>query len=68
LFLNSTTPFTGTSVNEIIKRGIPSKKLVLGKPVTAKDANNGWMDLSLLGEATSRGYTNLQWYGGVMFW
>lgn len=26
------------------------------------------MDLSALGEATTRAYNEIQWYGGVMFW
>jgi hypothetical protein len=46
----STGFFNGTAVKEIIKRGIPVNKLIVGKPVTPKDADNtGWMDLSVLG-------------------
>lgn len=61
--------FTGTAVKEIIKRGVPAKKLIVGKPVAPGDAmNTGWMDSSALGAATTQAYNELQWYGGVMFW
>lgn len=69
LFLNSGGYFTGTAVKEIIKRGVPGKKLVVGKPVTPSDAtNSGWMELSVLGEASTRAYNEMEWYAGVMFW
>ncbi len=69
LFVNSGGYFTGTAVKEIIKRGVPAKKLVVGKPVSPGDAmNSGWMDSSVLGAATTRAYNELQWYAGVMFW
>jgi chitinase len=40
LFLKSGSYFSGTSVNELIQRGIPSNKIVVGKPVTQGDAAN----------------------------
>ncbi len=61
--------FNGTAVQEIIKRGVPANKLVVGKPVTPSDAmNSGWMNIDSLGEAISKGYDELKWYAGVMFW
>jgi hypothetical protein len=44
LFITSGGYFNGTAVSEIIKRGVPSKKIIVGKPVTQSDAmNTGWM-------------------------
>jgi hypothetical protein len=52
LFLNSGGFFTGTAVKEIISRGIPPKKIVVGKPVTPADAtNSGYMESGILGAA-----------------
>ena len=42
--------FAGTSVKEIIDRGIPSWKIVLGKPASPGDAyNTGYVDAVQLG-------------------
>lgn len=59
----------GTSVKELIQRGIPSEKIVVGKPATQKDAyNTGWVRPSYLGYSLLRAYRELDWCGGVMFW
>ncbi|PIL32409.1 hypothetical protein GSI_05655 [Ganoderma sinense ZZ0214-1] len=59
--------FPGTALLEIPKNGIPLDMLVIGKPATAADASNGFMDPATLGtcvkEAKSKG-----WNGGVMVW
>lgn len=69
LFVNSGGYFSGTAVKEIISRGVPPKKIIVGKPVTPSDASNtGWMDSSVLGAALSKGYDDYKWYGGAMFW
>ena len=69
LFLSATSVFSGTSVNEIIKRGVPSNKIIVGKPVTPGDAaNSGYVNSSDLGKWVSLGYQTLNWYGGVMYW
>ena len=50
LFEQSGSVFSGTSVQEIVKRGVPSRKLVVGKPVNTSDATNtGWVDHTQLG-------------------
>ena len=52
LFLrsDSTTKKLGTSVSELVKRGINVKKIVIGKPVTKKNVyNTGWIDSRVLG-------------------
>eukprot|EP00919_Chromeraceae_sp_WS-2016_P023289 GHVR01055359.1.p1 GENE.GHVR01055359.1~~GHVR01055359.1.p1 ORF type:complete len:166 (+),score=16.54 GHVR01055359.1:1497-1994(+) len=69
LFEKSGGYFPGTSVKEMIAKGVPSEKIVVGKPVTqANVMNTGLMDLDRLGEAVTRAYNELGWYGGVMFW
>ena len=69
LFLQSGSFFSGTSVNEIIKRGIPSNKIVVGKPVTIADAaNTGYVSSTDLGKWISTAYSSLRWYAGVMYW
>ena len=40
LFTQATGHFGGTSVKEIAERGIPLKKIVVGKPVIQADAAN----------------------------
>lgn len=69
LFVTSGGPFNGTSVSEIVARGVPSKKLVVGKPVTQGDASNtGVINLATLGSALTQGYKDYKWYAGAMFW
>lgn len=44
-------------------------KIVVGKPVTPKDATNtGWMDKGELGSAVTRGKNEVGWSAGVFFW
>eukprot|EP00919_Chromeraceae_sp_WS-2016_P023282 GHVR01055348.1.p1 GENE.GHVR01055348.1~~GHVR01055348.1.p1 ORF type:complete len:132 (+),score=9.95 GHVR01055348.1:1497-1892(+) len=51
LFEKSGGYFKGTSVNEIILKGIPAEKIVLGKPASRIDASNtGFMESKDLGE------------------
>ena len=41
LFINSDVCWTkGTSVKQLIERGIPANKIVVGKPSTENDATN----------------------------
>lgn len=69
LFLSSGSVFSGTSVKEIIQRGIPANKIVVGKPVTPGDASNtGWVSSNDLGQWTTTAYQTMNWYAGVMFW
>ena len=60
LFLKSNPPGQdpkGTSVKELIQRGIPSEKIVVGKPVTQKDAyNTGWVKPAYLAYLLFRAY------------
>lgn len=58
----------GSSINEIIKSGVPATKIVLGKPATLIDANNGWMSAEALNKAIKDNYAYNGWKTGIMFW
>jgi hypothetical protein len=50
--LHKSIIFPGTSLFEIVKKGVPGSKLVIGKPTHPLDApSGGFMDTSLLAEA-----------------
>ena len=71
LFLRSdpSTEMLGTSVSELVKRGVEVNKIVVGKPVTKKNVyNTGWVDSQKLGEILLKAYLNLGWYGGISYW
>lgn len=69
LFVQSGSVFSGTAVNQITKRGIPSKKIVIGKPVTQADAaNTGLVNHDELGKWIGQAYQQNKWYAGVMYW
>jgi len=55
----------GTSVEEIIKSGIPAAKLIVGKPSDSTQASNGYIDPTTLGGCVSNASTQP---GGVMSW
>jgi hypothetical protein len=69
LFVNSSGAYTGTSVEEIVARGVPSNKIVVGKPCTTGDASNtGYVDSNSLGQWLTQAYNNYKWYAGIAFW
>jgi len=54
---------------ELVGRGIPLNKIVVGKPVTVADASNtGWVDAADLNTIFNQGYSTYQWYTGLMVW
>ncbi len=57
-----------TSINEIIASGVPKGKIVLGKPVTTKNARSGWMSSTDLNNAIKANFPYNGWNTGVMFW
>ena len=61
LLTSSGGGFPGSSLFEIPKNGFPLNKLVIGKPATAADASNGYMDPATLGscvkQAKAKGWT-----------
>ena len=58
LFIHATGDvFNGTSVKEIAARGIPLKKIVVGKPVTLRDVSNtGFVNQTDLGTWAAKAY------------
>ncbi|PIL36371.1 hypothetical protein GSI_00059 [Ganoderma sinense ZZ0214-1] len=67
LLTSSGGAFPGSSLFEIPKNGIPLNKLVIGKPATAADASNGFMDAATLGSCVKQAKAK-GWNGGVMVW
>ena len=68
IFVASANWFPGTSVSEMIANGIPSEKIVVGKPSAPDQATNGYVDPATLGTFVSQAYSQLGWNTGVMFW
>lgn len=69
LFTNSSGYFNKTSVKQINARGIPLKKIIVGKPATSADLwGTGYVSSTSLGNWTKKAYTDFKWYGGVMYW
>lgn len=58
----------GTSVNEIIARGVSGSKIVVGKPATTAGGGAGFMSASSIGDALVANYKFNGWMAGVMFW
>lgn len=59
----------GTSVNEIIAKGIASNKIVVGKPASTADANAAsFMSASSIGDALVANFKYNGWKAGIMFW
>jgi len=54
---------------EIVKRGIPARMLVVGKPCLPNDASNtGYMEKGPLAAAIKKAYDSLGFYTGVAYW
>ena len=59
----------GTSVNEIIAKGVPMNKIVVGKAATLADADSvSYMTATALNSAFIAAYNHNKWSAGVMFW
>jgi len=59
--------YSGTSVFEIIKAGVPADKVVIGKPATSQSASNGFVSTTDLAKCVSQA-KGKGWNGGVMVW
>ena len=69
LFIHSTGTFSNTAVKEIIDRGIPAHKIVIGKPATERDVmNTGYVTPENMNSWLNRGFDDYGWYGGAMIW
>ncbi|KAI0657986.1 glycoside hydrolase [Cubamyces menziesii] len=58
-------PFPGSSLFEIVKNGVSINKLVIGKPGSAADATNGFMDPATLGTCVAQAKAQ-GWNAGIM--
>jgi len=58
--------FPGTTVSEIKPR--TSYSVIVGKPVTTKDAGNGWVSASDLAQWMEQAHQQFGFCGGAMWW
>lgn len=62
------TSFPGTSVAEIASYGVPLNAMVVGKPLEANDASNGWVAAADLHTWFVQAQAATNWSAGVMCW
>lgn len=67
LLYNSSSSWPQSALFQIADNGISLDKLVIGKPATAAQATNGYVDPSLLATCVSLAYDG-GWDAGVMVW
>ncbi|CCM01822.1 uncharacterized protein FIBRA_03890 [Fibroporia radiculosa] len=67
LLTQSSSTWPKTSVFEIAAAGVDLNKLVIGKPATASDATNGYMDPATLATCVDQA-KGKGWNAGVMVW
>lgn len=59
----------GTSVNEIIRKGIPRNKVVVGKNALLNDGDpNSFMNSSSLSNAFISEFNSSRWNTGIAYW
>ena len=70
LFVHASgSDFNGTAIKQIADRGIPLRKIVIGKPILPSDASNtGWISMEDLSKFAIEGYKKMGWYAGFMHW
>lgn len=54
LLANSSSTWPQSALFQIIDSGVDQSKLLIGKPATTGDANNGYMNTSTLAECVSQ--------------
>ena len=59
--------FPGSALFEIASNGVDENKLVIGKPATANDASNGFIDPATLAGCVAQA-AEQGWNAGVMTW
>ncbi|KAH9940901.1 glycoside hydrolase family 18 protein [Epithele typhae] len=67
LITASSSTWPQTALLQIAANGVPMEKLVIGKPATTGDANNGYIAPSTLATCVQQA-KNKGWTGGVMTW
>jgi len=61
--------WANTAVKQLIDYGIPSEKIVLGKPVLKSDATNtGWVSAQNLHDWAAQAAIDINWTTGLMDW
>lgn len=69
LFLTSNGFLSTTAVKEIVEKGIPLHKIVVGKPVSGTDVfNTGRVNPADFGVWARTAYDELGWNGGIFTW
>jgi chitinase len=67
LLTASSSAWPNTALFQIAAAGVSLDKLVIGKPATTADANNGYMNTTLLAQCVDSAYQQ-GWDAGVMVW
>ncbi|KZT18638.1 glycoside hydrolase family 18 protein [Neolentinus lepideus HHB14362 ss-1] len=67
LLTNSSSTWPESALFQIAASGVTLDKLVIGKPATTSDANNGYIDPSTLATCVEQA-KNQNWDAGVMVW
>ncbi|KAK7061021.1 hypothetical protein VNI00_000756 [Paramarasmius palmivorus] len=67
LLTTSSNTWPKTALFQIAASGVPLSKLVIGKPATTGDANNGYIDANTLATCLQTA-KNQGWNGGAMAW
>ncbi|KZP29177.1 glycoside hydrolase family 18 protein [Athelia psychrophila] len=67
LLTTSSSAWPNTALFQIAASGVSQNKLVIGKPATAADASNGYVDSGTLATCVSQAASK-GWKGGVMVW
>ncbi|TFY59963.1 hypothetical protein EVJ58_g5451 [Rhodofomes roseus] len=67
LLTNSSSTWPDSALFQIISSGVAQEKLVIGKPGTSGDANNGYMSTSTLATCVEQA-KGKGWDAGVMVW
>ncbi|KAJ3558300.1 hypothetical protein NP233_g11533 [Leucocoprinus birnbaumii] len=67
LLTTSSSTWPQSALFQIAASGVPLQKLVIGKPATSGDANNGYMSTSALAQCVEQAKSK-GWSAGVMVW
>ena len=58
----------GSSLQQIVKQGVPQNKIVVGKPLAAATSYSGYVTMQTLASWVREARTKFSWDGGVMTW
>ena len=61
--------WNGTAVKQIMDKGVPKEKILLGKPATPNDATNtGYVNWGDLHDWAAKAATDIGWESGMFTW